>query len=151
MKNVSKRLKAIFFAIIALALVMVIVFETGMMESGALADDRQQEFILTALMELTSLGAAFLGLRLFKFSSVEKQLVDSPETAMTKWGTVRLLMLELPMLVDTLLYYMFMNATFGYLAIMLLLCLPFVYPSEDRCTAETTRGDESIEKEEAEV
>jgi hypothetical protein len=31
-----------------------------------------------------------------------------------------------------------MNTTFGYLGIMLLLCLPFVFPSVGRCLAETS-------------
>jgi hypothetical protein len=31
-----------------------------------------------------------------------------------------------------------MNTTFGYLAIILLLCLPFVFPTLNRCIAETT-------------
>jgi hypothetical protein len=33
-----------------------------------------------------------------------------------------------------------MNTTFGYLGIILLLCLPFVFPSLSRCEAETTEG-----------
>ena len=35
-------------------------------------------------------------------------------------------------------FYIYMNPTFGYLAIILLLCLPFVFPSQSRCIAETT-------------
>ena len=57
---------------------------------------------------------------------------------MMKWGMIRLFILEVPMLVDTLLYYIYMNTTFGYLAVMLLLCLPFVFPSMNRCQAETS-------------
>ena len=57
---------------------------------------------------------------------------------MMKWGTIRLLILEVPMLVNTLLYYIYMNTTFGYMAIILLLCLPFVFPSLNRCLAETS-------------
>ena len=54
----------------------------------------------------------------------------------------RLLILEAPMVVNTLLYYIYMNATYGYLAIILLLCLPFVFPTENRCIAETTEEEE---------
>ena len=57
---------------------------------------------------------------------------------MSKWGMLRLLILEAPMVIDTLLYYIYMNTTFGYLAIILLLCLPFVFPSLNRCLAETS-------------
>ena len=50
----------------------------------------------------------------------------------------RLLILEAPMVINTLLYYIYMNTTFGYLGIMLLLCLPFVFPSLNRCEGEVT-------------
>jgi len=138
MKKVSQQLIAFYTAQIALALVIVVLFELDMLPTGIMADDKQTDFLLTATMEIVSLGAAFLGLRLFKFEVVSKSLVERKEKAMWKWGMTRLLILEAPMVINTLLYYIFMNTTFGYLAIILLLCLPFVYPSLNRCLAETT-------------
>lgn len=138
MKKVSQQLIAFYTAQIALALVFVVLFELDMLPTGIMADDKQTDFLLTATMEIVSLGAAFLGLRLFKFEVVSKNLVERKEKAMWKWGMIRLLILEAPMVINTLLYYIFMNTTFGYLAIILLLCLPFVYPSLNRCLAETT-------------
>jgi hypothetical protein len=55
---------------------------------------------------------------------------------MLKWGLLRLLILEVPMVVNTYLYYIYMNTTFGYMAIIGLLCLPFVFPTMSRCQAE---------------
>ena len=138
MKKVSQQLIAFYTAQIALALVIVVLFELDILPTGIMADDKQTDFLLTATMEIVSLGAAFLGLRLFKFEVVSKSLVEQKEKAMWKWGMTRLLILEAPMVINTLLYYIFMNTTFGYLAIILLLCLPFVYPSLNRCLAETT-------------
>lgn len=138
MKKVSQQLIAFYTAQIVLALVFVVLFELDILPTGIMADDKQTDFLLTATMEIVSLGAAFLGLRLFKFEVVSKNLVERKEKAMWKWGMIRLLILEAPMVINTLLYYIFMNTTFGYLAIILLLCLPFVYPSLNRCLAETT-------------
>ena len=138
MKRISKSLTLIYMLLAALTLIVIVLYETNILETGIMAEEKQSEFILTALMELVSLGAAFLGLRLFKFKAVHNDLVSRQEPAMMKWGTIRLLTLEVPMLADTLLYYIYMNTTFGYLAIMLLLCLPFVFPSLNRCLAETT-------------
>jgi hypothetical protein len=92
-------------------------------------------------MEIVSLGAAFLGLRLFKFKAIHDDLVKRQEKAMWKWGMARLIILEAPMVIDTLLYYIYMNTTYGYLAIIMLLTLPFVFPSENRCIAETSEED----------
>ena len=138
MKSISKRLVVIYISLVAIALAIIILYETDILEAGVMEEQKQLEFILTALMELISLGAAFLGLRLFKFKTVHNDLVNRQEPAMWKWGVIRLLILEVPMVIDTLLYYIYMNTTFGYLAVMLLLCLPFVFPSVNRCLAETS-------------
>ena len=138
MKKVSKQLTAFYTAQVALALVIILLFELNVLPEGIKADDKQSEFMLVATMELVSLGAAFLGLRLFKFKAIHNDLVTRQERAMWKWGMARLIILEAPMVIDTLLYYIYMNPTFGYLAIILLLCLPFVFPSLNRCLSETT-------------
>lgn len=127
-----------YTAQVLIALVFIVLFETDVLPTGVKADDKQSEFVLTALMEIISLGAAFLGLRLFKFKAIHNDLVNRKETAMWKWGMTRLLILQAPMVVNTLLYYIYMNTTFGYMGIMLLLCLPFVFPSLNRCLAETS-------------
>ena len=138
MKKVSKQLTAFYIAQIVIALVVIVLFETGVLPVGVKAADKQSEFILTFIMELLSLGAAFLGLRLFKLKPIHNDLVNRKATAMWKWGMTRLIILEAPMVINTLLYYIYMNTTFGYMGIMLLLCLPFVFPSLSRCEAETT-------------
>lgn len=128
---------AFYIAQIALALIVIVLFETDVLPVGVKAGDKQSDFVMVALMEIISLGAAFLGLRLFKFKPIHDDLVSRHEPAMWKWGMSRLLILEMPMVIDTLLYYIYMNTTFGYLGIMLLLCLPFVFPSLNRCLDET--------------
>ena len=138
MKAVSKQLLVFYTAHVLMALVIIVLFETDVLPAGVKADDKQSEFVLTALMEIVSLGAAFMGLRLFKFKAIHNDLVSRKETAMWKWGMTRLLILEAPMVINTLLYYIYMNTTFGYMGIMLLLCLPFVFPSLSRCLAETS-------------
>ena len=136
MNRISKYLTLIYILLVAVTLVVIVLYETDVLESGIMAEDKQSEFILIFVMELVSLGAAFLGLRLFKIKTVHDDLVTRQEPAMMKWGTIRLLILEVPMLADTLLYYIYMNTTFGYLAIILLLCLPFVFPRLGRCLGE---------------
>ena len=142
MKKISKLLMLIYVLLVAVTLVIVALYECGALESGVLVDSKQTEFVAMTIMELTTLVAAFLGLRLFKFPKIHADLVTRKEPAMLKWGILRLLVLEVPMVVNTYLYYMYMNPTFGYLAIILLLCLPFVFPSESRCIGETTEAEQ---------
>ena len=138
MKQISKKLMIVYVVLLAIALVIMVLYETDGLEAGVFATEEQSKFLFTTLMELGSLAAAFFGLRLFKFKAIHDDLVNRKEPAMMKWGLVRLLILELPMVINTLLYYIYMNTTFGYLAIILLLCLPFVFPTLGRCLAETS-------------
>ena len=140
MKKISKQLTLVYILLAAIALAIVVLYELDVLESGALADSKQTEFVALTVMELSTLAMAFLGLRLFKFPMIHTQLVTEKEPAMLKWGLLRLFILEVPMIVNTYLYYMYMNPTFGYLAIILLLTLPFVFPSEGRCLAETNEN-----------
>ena len=138
MKQISKILMIVYMVLVAIALGIIVLYETDTLEAGVWATEEQSKFLFTTLMELGSLAAAFFGLRLFKFDAVHRDLVTRQEPAMMKWGLIRLLILEVPMVADTLLYYIYMYTTFGYLAIILLLCLPFVFPTLSRCLAETT-------------
>lgn len=127
---------AFFVFAIVFALAAVVAYETGFMESGLFAERKTSEFIFVSLMELLTLGGVFLALRLFKFDKVHDELVAKKEHALFKWGLLRLALILIPMVGNTYLYYMFMNTTFGYLAIIQLLSLPFVYPSMSRCKSE---------------
>ena len=137
MKETKNLLMGVFVAGIVLPLIIVCLYETEVVVPGLLAMDKQSEFLLTFLMELMTLGCAFLALRLFKFEKIHQELISGKAVALRNWGVIRLVMLLLPLWADTLLYYLYMNTTFGYLGIILVLCLPFVYPSESRCEAET--------------
>ena len=136
MKETRNQLMAFFVFAIVFALAAVVAYETGFMESCLFAERKTSEFIFVALMELLTLGGVFLALRLFKFNKVHDDLVAKKEHALFKWGLLRLALILIPMVGNTYLYYMFMNTTFGYLAIIQLLSLPFVYPSMSRCKSE---------------
>ena len=98
--------------------------------------------MLLTIMELATLACVFLALKFFKFKQIHQSLITEKAPALLKYGSLRLLLLELPMLTNTLLYYMYMNTTFGYMAIILLLCLPFVFPTMNRCIDETTEDEQ---------
>lgn len=136
MKKTRQLLLLLFWGVLVLAVGLVVIFETDTLPCGIMADSKQTEFLLTALMELLTLADIYLALRLFKFDKVHHDLTTRQVPALRQWGVIRLLLLLVPMLVNTLLYYIYMNTTFGYMAIILALCLPFVYPSEGRCRSE---------------
>ena len=137
MKKTQRILMVMFITILTLSLLCVVIYETNVLEAGSMADKKQDEFFALTVLELASLAGVVLALRLFKFKCIHNELVTQKAPALLKWGLMRLALLELPMLSNTFFYYMFMNPAFGYMAIIQLLCLPFVYPSLNRCIAET--------------
>lgn len=136
MKETRNHLMGLFCLSIAFAAGFVVLYETDIMDAGLFIERKNSEFVLTALMELVTLGGVVLALRLFRFQKVHADLVARKAQALSKWGMLRLALLGIPMVVNTCLYYMFMNTTFGYMAIIQLLCMPFVFPSQGRCEAE---------------
>lgn len=138
MKNVKNTLTVLLWTVLALALIVVVLFETDVLMFGYYAGSSEQaEFLLTTMMELLTLAVIPLALKLFKFPRVHADLVSRKAEALRKWGLLRLLMLLVPLLVNTLLYYAYANVAFGYMAIILVIVLPFVYPSMERCQSET--------------
>ena len=69
------------------------------------------KFLLTTTMELATLVCAYLGLRLFRKN---------------KW--LRLGLIVVPLLLNAVLYAVYRTTPFFYLGVILLLCLPFVWP-----------------------
>ena len=142
MKEVVKTLKIIFWSGLISAALIVILFETGVIETGLLESGSKGEFILLTIMELFTIGAIPLALYLFKIKRIQRDLYERREKALQQWGLMRMNLLSQPLFINTLLYYLYMNVSFGYLAIILFICLFFIYPSEGRCVAEVTPDDE---------
>lgn len=141
MKRIQTILTIEFWLPVALSLVIVVLYETEWLVDGVWATDKSLEFVIATVMELLTIGLIPLALRLFKFKHIHRQLHQAAEdvrrSSLLRYGSLRLNMLCLPLLVNTLLYYLFMNVAFGYMAIILLLCLFFVYPSMARCVDDT--------------
>ena len=138
-----KRTQHILFisAVVPLTIVAlaVVLFETDLLPCGVLRGQQVDfEFVAAVAMEILTIAFIPLALKLFKLRAVAKRL-RTPQ-ALLCLGSLRLAMLTVPMVVNTLLYYLFMNVAFGYLAIILALCIFFVFPSMSRCEAEVGMG-----------
>ncbi len=131
-RSVQRLLMIQFFLPIILSLLMV--------GSG------QKEFVCLVVMELLTICCIPLSLRLFKYNKVAKVLKSDDEQAiraLQRWGSVRLDVLGVLLVVNVLFYYLFVHAAFCYMAVIVFLSLFFIYPSLDRCVAET-KGDEKV-------
>ena len=134
MKQTIKTLKGIFWGIVGGACMFFAVAEFVLMDStgGLMTNEPQLEFICQSLMVLATLVSIYLSLRLFKINYVQQQIRTSPLQAYTKWSIIRMALLEAPLFLNILGYWLFVNGSFAWLATILLLAFPFVYPTEER-------------------
>ena len=129
MKKTVNILRTLFIASVGIAVVVAALYELDILPSGVLADRPQDEFLCTIAMELVTIVFIPIALRLFKTKDVDRRLDEGDIKTFKTWSIVRILMITVPLLMNTLLYYSFMNTTFGYMALILLICLPFIYPA----------------------
>ena len=133
---IVKKLRLLFFTFIALSVIVVITGESWWRFQGFLEDSHLAEFILQMIFTLLTLGIVYGGLRMFSLKAVEKKIYHSDISCYFKLSIIRICTMGGIMLLDTLLYYAFMWAGFGYLAIILLISMFFVWPSTARVEQE---------------
>ena len=126
-----------FWLVLSVTLVLVALYECEVLLPSAIEMDSRSVFVWQVLLEILTIVLIPLALKLFSFKTIRRKLVNGKAASLLPWGTARINMLCLPMLVNTILYYQTLSPAFGYMAIILLLCLFFVYPSLSRCYAET--------------
>lgn len=165
MKKTRNLLMAIFSGALLLATLLYILGEFLNVDMGIFAETtREQRFICSTVMILLTIALLPLSLRLFKFKRISNDLQERKAPALAKWGTLRLCVMGALLVVNTFLYYAFeMEPSYGYLAVVTLLCMPFVIPTMSRCEEEVktpeiqeisdapdnTEDSESIEEQES--
>lgn len=127
--TVEKYLRNLFWGTVAVPLLIATIYECDVLPTGVFAGKAQEEFLAVIIMELLTIVMIPLALRLFKAKDVERKVAEGDTLALRRWGALRILMITVPLLLNTIGYYLFMNTTFGYMALILLICLPFVYTS----------------------
>ena len=137
-----------FVGLVTAVLVLVLLCETGIITDGILAGtDTATEFMVTTVVQLLTIALIPTALRLLKFGRVEADLKRRHGLALRQWGMLRLGILELLLVLNTTLYYAYLNTSFGYLAIIVMLCMPFVWPSKQRCIAEAFVNEDEMSTE----
>lgn len=137
MRKTINYLKRLFWLELLFPLLVVVVYEMDIIYPGLLCANVQINFVFKVIMELLTISIIPLTLYMFRIRLIEVDLSQKKEIALKKWGTIRLLSLGLVLFFNTLLYYLFMSTEYGYLAIILLISMVFIYPSKEKCFSET--------------
>ena len=133
-ETILKTQRTFFFTMIGVAFMLVVVFECGLLNElkASLTGRKQLEFIFLTAMEIITLFTIPLSLKLLKLKVVRKK-IEANRHKYTTYSILRMQILILPMIFNILLYYFFHPLpTFGYMAIIQLICLCFITPTASR-------------------
>lgn len=139
--NVRKGLLRYFLTMIGVIFLIVVLFEVGVLDywKGGYTRWAEAEFIVLTVMEVLTVVSIPFALKFLKLKMIKKQFDKAP-VRVEKYKELALIRMEiliLPMIFNTLFYYLFMQTSFGYLAIIQLICLCFITPSKSRCERES--------------
>lgn len=134
-KQLLQCLQVEYLLVWILPLLLVILYETGVMTEGMYAGDVRMDYILQSVGILLAVGLIPLSLRLFSLSLVKnvKQL-SLPEALKSyrRWSEIRIGMLLVPVLVNLSFYYLTLNNTGVLCAMMALIASLFCIPTRKR-------------------
>ncbi len=137
MKRTRNILMAVLLISALIGVAISMLFETETLESGGMDVNGSTHFRITLIMEIMTIAVIPSALYMFRWKPISQKLADGKEKALLRWGTLRILMLALPMIANTIFYYAYAyEVTFAYMGIILLLCLVFVFPTLERCMQE---------------
>lgn len=139
MKEQIKRLYKIqvssYIALWVLPALLVFMYESGILTEGIYAGDSKMEYILQSISILLTVGLIPFALRLFNLNLV-KHIKELSLTEALKsyriWSDIRLCLLFVPTVLNLSFYYLSLNTTGLFCALMALFASLFCVPSENR-------------------
>ena len=136
MERARRILYIMYISVVLSGGVIALLFETDIMPAGIMADNADADFCARSVLELLALVCIPVSLKLFTTSRVRASLAREKAGALLRWGVARIALLGVPYVLCAVAYYLFMQTTFFYLALILLVCMVFIYPSAGRCRNE---------------
>jgi len=130
-------LTILFYTLFIIAATISLLFLFDILPLGYFAAlSETTEFYIILTLEILLIVCLPLALKLFKLSAVSRQLQSEGDPALLRWGTLRMLLLGVPMLMGVCAYFLLLVTTPIYIAAIFAISFFFVYPSQSRCEAE---------------
>ena len=128
-RQLLRYLQIEYVAVWVLPLLLVALYETGVMTEGAYAGDVRMDYVLQTV------GLIPLSLRLFSLSlvkNVKQRSLPEALKSYRRWSEIRTGMLVVPVLVNLSFYYLTLNNTGVLCAMMALIASLFCVPTRKR-------------------
>lgn len=136
--NIQKVYKTTLFAwwYIAILAIGLFVLFSFLFNDTIFIEDPQFDFIFLTAMELITLCVIPFALRLFKFKWVKKRIKKQGIKGFLDLKEAQIAMLACPLILNEGAYFITMQVTHFYLAVILFLCMIFIYPSQEKLVNE---------------
>lgn len=138
-ERLLKCLQMEYILIWMVLVVLVVLYETGVLVEGTFAGDVQVDYMLQTIGVLLAIIFIPLSLRLFRLSLVKYvQFLSTPDALRSyrRWSEIRLGLLFVPALVNLSIYYMTLNNTGVLCAGMCMVASLFCVPTRKRMVDE---------------
>lgn len=122
-----------YSAILAIGIFVLVSF---LFNDMIFIEDPQLDFIFLTAMELITLCVIPFALRLFKFKWVKKRIKKQGTKGLLDLKASQIVMLSSPMILNAIIYLMNRQVAHFYLAVILFLCMIFIYPSQEKLVNE---------------
>lgn len=132
-----QKLKAAFFTPLIITALMVIAFETDLITPAAYINPLSgtEEFVFLYLLEIITIIIVPIALKMMHASKIHS-LIHHNKSTYYHLALLRIAMIGIPMIVNTLMYYITMTTTYCYLTLILIAADMFIIPSAQRCANE---------------
>lgn len=138
-ERTNRRLRSVFVSLWVLAVVLLLAFETGLLEEGAWAHDGQICYVWQTAGILLALCLIPFSLKMFGMMLKKRVLLLPKEEAVVsyrRWSEVRLFLLGVVVMFNLVVYYQTLSSIGGLCASLGLVASLFCWPSVERMKSE---------------
>ncbi len=136
MEEIEKFVKVerlIFWYMMLVNVCFFLAIDLFLLDFGAFfTDEPQLEFIAQSVMILFTLGIIFVALRLFRFEWVKKRIAKDTIARYHDLAAARMILCGGTAIFNLIFYWFFVNTSFLWLYVIILLSFAFIYPSKER-------------------
>ena len=132
MQHTTTFLRLFFLSELLAPAILAAIFESDKLPAGATAIDEVQEYTFSMFSVVFTLISVPLALKLMTFKRVRVQVQKSEQNYRT-WAIMRIALLGVPLIYNTLMYYILgFNTTCGYLGLICAVAFFFIWPSDGK-------------------
>lgn len=142
--KIMKKLKIQFWGIALMAVLILALFMSGLLEQGHWATDNNKIYVLSMLCVCLTLGGIYLSWRLLGAARNRQRVKEQGFECYSAFCQIRIILMLVVTVVNLVSYFLTLSTSIGFCWLISMLALWLVYPSMKEYNS-ITDGDEAAE------